>query len=259
MEIANYLQENLAYNNLEDFQKQQQENFKQLIEQYKEGAENFIVPVIDVLHRAKGIYQSVKGAVEDVKGKVEDVATKGEELMGKGEEVIGKSSSAIENDLSSSLRNIGNKYSSKLRENMFEMDPESSIADLSEGMNVIEKAQSMFRGGASTISNIAENVSKVAGNVGETIGNVAGNVVENVAKEGAESVAKVGAESVAKVAGESVAKVGAELGVGEALGALAPIADVALIGVGIYDLVKAFRTHAPAVIAQATPALQLGI
>ena len=234
MDISNYLQENLAYNNLEDFQKQQQDNFKELVEQYKEGATNFIVPVIDVLHRAKGVYQSIKGNIDNVVNEGEKAITN----------VSEKASSMVENDLSSSLRNIGNKYSNKLTQNMFEMDPESSIADLGEGMNVIEKAQSMFRSGVSSISNVAgdigetigENVSKVAGDIGETIG-----------------------ENVAKVAGENVAKVAGELGVGEALGALAPVADVALIGVGIYDLVKAFRTHAPAVIAQATPALQLGI
>jgi hypothetical protein len=246
MDVSNYLQENLAYNNLEDFQQQQQENFKQLIEQYKEGATNFIVPVIDVLHRAKGVYQAVKGTIGDVKAKVEEVANKGEEILGKGED-----SSVIENDISSSLRNIGNKYSNKLTQNMFEMDPETSIADLGEGMNIIEKAQSMFRGGVSSISNVASNVGET---VGETVGNIGETIGETVGK-----VAETAGENVAKVAGESVAKVGAELGVGEALGALAPVADVALIGVGIYDLVKAFRTHAPTVIAEASPALQLGI
>jgi hypothetical protein len=251
------------------------------------------LPAIELYKKGKELYKTFEEVSSNVEGKAGEVGEGllskvgniGENLLSKtgvGENLsqslgkisdvmnFSKTAPTIENDLSSSIRGIGSKLSSKMMDRAFERDPELDIADANQSASLIDRAGALFRGGENPISNIqnlGENlmskVSQIGENViskGSELAQTATNIGENVASKAAGL-----AETAGKVAETTadVAKAGeAASGLGELTGALSealgPLAIAGMAGAGIYDLVESFK-RTPTPQAYAAPALESGI
>lgn len=287
MDLLNYLQEEGSYQNLEDFQKEKIDEFKnKLLESRQEGISNLVLPAIELYKKGKELYKTFEEVSSNVEGKAGEVgegllskvANVGENLLSKsgvGENLgkisdimnISKTAPTVENDLSASIRGVGSRLSSKMMDRAFERDPELDIADANESANLIDRVGAFFRGGQNPVQNIGENlmskVSQIGENViskGSELAQTATNIGENVASKAAGL-----AETAGKVAETTadVAKAGeAASGLGELTGALSealgPLAIAGMAGAGIYDLVESFK-RTPTPQAYAAPALEVGV
>lgn len=260
MDVLNYLNENSAYQNAEEFQNQQQQQFKEYINQlsgqYKEAAENVVIPAIDLLSRAKGIYNKITSTGEKAVG---DVVKEGESVAGKvasqGEGILSDAVSAGkrlfnigESNIGEGInmvRGIGTKISNNMRANAFEVDPEESIANAGENMGMLDRVQSIFRNPSSVVSE-GENVAKGAGEAVSDVAKGASEAVSNVAKTAGEAVGEAVGTSIGSVVGEAIPVLG----------------EGFMIAQSIYDLIKGSEiTHTPPPIQQAyaTPIMEHGI
>jgi hypothetical protein len=264
MDVLNYLNENSAYQNAEEFQNQQQQQFKEYISQlsgqYRESAENVVLPAIDLLARGKQFYNKITSTAEKAVG---DVTKEAENIGGKvvseGENIVGNVISSgkqlfnvAESNIGEGInmvRGIGSKISNNMRQNAFEVDPEESIANAGENMGMFDRVQSIFRNPSSLVSQGEKTASSVAEDVGKTASSLAENVGET-----ASNVAKTVGETVAKTVGEGVGSVVSE--------AIPVLGEAFMIGQSIYDLIKGTEvshTPPPAVEGYATPILEHGI
>jgi phage-related protein len=249
MDVLNYLNENSQYQNAEDFQQQQQQQFKEYINQlsgqYKEAAENVVLPAVDLLARGKQFYNKITGGIESAAKEGESVVNKAisegggllDNALSVGRNVLNVAESNIGEGINM-VRGIGSKISNNMRQNAFDIDPEESIANAGENMGMLDKVQSIFRNPSSLVSEGEKTASSIAENVGKTASSVAENVGETVAKGVGEGVGSVISEAV-PVFGEAF-----------------------MIGQSIADLIKGTevsRTPPPAVEAFAAPALEHGI
>ena len=307
MDLINYLQEEGSYQNLEDFQQQKIEAFKNQLLQYREeGGESLLLPALELVRKGQELFKSgseaIKGLSEiagkgsgtgegllgnalDVgEGLLNKATGMGEGLLGKatgmGEGLLGKvgdlgkisdvmnfskMANTVENDLSASVRSIGGRLSNKMMTNAFERDPELDIADANQSAGLIDKFQSVFRGGQNPIESVSQNIGNIGENVAKTAEDIGGGLLGKASEMGSGLLGKVGeiSENVAKTAGEVGEGVSEGLGalgeVGGALGEmLGPLGIVAMAGSGIADLVESFR-KAPTPVAYEAPALEIGV
>ena len=261
MDVLNYDSAVSAFNNLEAFQNEKQEQFKQLVEQYKEGAGQVILPAIDLFRRGKEAYNKLTsekpataeekpataegeaGAVEGEGTETLDSLTSGAENLARN---IGSEVSNRLDNFTSSIRGIGNQLSDRMRTNAFERDPEAEIASGEDNMGILDRVQSVFRGG------VSEGENAVSGAVSSVKG-----AVSNAVSEGSEAVSGAGSEgaSVAEGVGTAVAE-----GVGTAVADAIPVVgELSMLGLGIYDFIKGETTKAPTIQAYAAPVLEKGI
>lgn len=228
MDVLNYENAVNAYNNLEAFQTEKQQQIRDLVQQYRQGAEQTILPAIELYQRGKSLYNKFtgetptsEGAITEGEGAVEGASNT---LGSLGENVMSEVSSRL-GQFSSSVRGIGNQLSDRMMSNAFERDPEAELASGEENMGIFDRAQSLFRGGVSDVASTAESatteaVSSAAEGVGAAIG-----------------------ESIGTIASEAVPVIG-ELG---------------MLGLGIYDFIKGETTKAPVIEAYAAPVLEKGV
>lgn len=258
MDVLNYDSAVNAYNNLQAFQSEKQEQLKQLVEQYKAGAEQVVLPAIDLFRRGRETYNrltnqaenivdegktAVEGAVEGAEGAVKGIASDTLGSLGSTAENVLSGVTSRLGDFSSSIRGIGNQLSERMRTNAFERDPEAEIASGEENMGILDKVQSVFRGGVSEASQGAESAISGATEAAST------------AVSGATEAATSAVSSVAEGVGTAVAE-----GVGSLVADVIPVAgELSMLGLGIYDFVKSETAKAPVVQAMATPILERGI
>jgi hypothetical protein len=133
-----------------------------------------------------------------------------------------------------------------MRTNAFERDPEAEIASGEDNMGILDRVQSVFRGG------VSEGENALSGAVSSVKG-----AVSNVVSEGTEAVsgAVEGATSAAEGVGAAVAE-----GIGAVVADAIPVVgELSMLGLGIYDFVKGETTKAPTIAAFASPVLEKGI
>jgi len=258
MDVLNYDNAVSAFNNLEAFQSEKQEQFKQMVQQYKEGAEQVILPAIDLFRRGREAYgkltsagenavtegeSAVSGAVEGAEGAVKGLASETlGALTSRAEGALSGVTSKL-GDFSSSIRGIGNQLSERMRTNAFERDPEAEIASGEENMGILDKVQSVFRGGVSEASQGAESAISGATEAASS------------AISGATEAATSAVSSVAEGVGTAVAE-----GVGSLVADAIPVVgELSMLGLGIYDFVKSETAKAPVIQAMATPIYEKGI
>lgn len=225
MDVLNFQNATQAYNNLEQYQSEKQQQIKELVQQYREGAEQAILPAIE-------LYQKGKNFLSSTPETPAAPASLPEAITENLPESLSSTVRNVADNFSSSIRNIGDNLATRMRTNAFERDPESDLASNDTNMSMFDRAQSLFRGGESSVSNVAENVasgvSNVAADVAETAGRTAASVI---------------GESIGTIASEAIPVVG-ELG---------------MLGLGIYDFVKSFSEKAPEAEAFAAPVFEKGI
>jgi phage-related protein len=246
MDVLNYDNAVSAFNNLGAFQAEKQQQLQDLVEQYKQGAEQVFLPALDLFRRGREAYNKVTTAGEDVASKAEggvESAVEGATSAAEGavEGVQGAVSGAVEGvqsalsstlgEFSSGIRSIGNQLSQRMQTNAFERDPESEIASGEDNMGVFDRIQSVFRGGVQE---------------GESLGNVAKSAVSE-GTEAATSAVEGVASSVAEGIGSFVAD------------AIPVVGELSMLGLGIYDFVKGETTKTPVVQALATPIFEKGV
>ena len=262
MDVLNYDSAVSAFNNLEAFHSEKQEQFKQLVEQYKEGAGQVILPAIDLFRRGKEAYNKITGekpataegekpaTAEGEAGAVEGEGTETLDSLTSGAENLARNigsevSSRIDN-FTSSIRGIGNQLSDRMRTNAFERDPEAEIASGEDNMGILDRVQSVFRGG------VSEGENAISGAVDSVKG-----AVSSAVSEGTDAVsgAVEGATSVTEGVGTAVAE-----GVGSLVADAIPVVgELSMLGLGIYDFIKGETTKAPTIAAFAAPVLEKGI
>jgi len=269
MDVLNYDNAVSAFNNLEAFQSEKQQQFKELVQQYKEGAEQVVLPAIDLFRRGKEAYgkltsagenavtegeSAVSGAVEGAEGAVRGLASETlGALTSRAEGALSGVTSRL-GEFSSSIRGIGNQLSERMRTNAFERDPEAEIASGEENMGILDRAQSLFRGG------ISEGENMVSSAINGVRGAVSGAVSEGTeaatsAVSGAAEAATGAVSSVAEGVGTAVAE-----GIGAVVADAIPVVgEIGMLGLGIYDFVKSFTEKPPPVQAFATPIFEKGI
>jgi phage-related protein len=250
MDVLNYDNAVSAFNNLGAFQAEKQQQLQDLVEQYKQGAEQVFLPALDLFRRGREAYNKVTNAGEDVASKAEggvESAVEGATSAAEGavegavEGVQSAVSGAVEGvqsalsstlgEFSSGIRSIGNQLSKRMQTNAFERDPESEISSGEDNMGVFDRIQSVFRGGVQE---------------GESLGTVAKSAVSEGA-EAATSAAEGVASSVAEGIGSFVAD------------AIPVVGELSMLGLGIYDFVKSETIKTPVVQAMATPILEKGV
>ena len=243
MDVLNYDNAVNAFNNLEAFQSEKQQQLKDLVETYRQGAEQAILPAIELYQRGKGLYNKLSSTAENVASKAEDAVTEGESALSSAVEGARGVASETLNSLtesamsgvtsrlgqfSSSVRGIGNQLSERMRTNAFERDPEAELASGEDNMGILDRAQSLFRGGVSE----------------------AGQGVEDAVSGATEAVSSA-AESVGTAVAEGVGSFVAD--------AIPVVGQLGMLGLGIYDFVKSVTEKAPVVQAFATPVLEKGV
>ena len=243
MDVLNFDNAVSAYNNLEAFQSEKQQQLKDLVETYRQGAEQAILPAIELYQRGKGLYNKLSSTAENVASKAEDAVTEGESALSSAVEGARGVASETLNSLtesamsgvtsrlgqfSSSVRGIGNQLSERMRTNAFERDPEAELASGEDNMGILDRAQSLFRGGVSE----------------------AGQGVEDAVSGATEAVSSA-AESVGTAVAEGVGSFVAD--------AIPVVGQLGMLGLGIYDFVKSVTEKAPVVQAFATPVLEKGV
>lgn len=245
MDVLNYDNAVSAFNNLEAFQSEKQQQLKDLVEQYREGAGQVVLPALDLFRRGYNKFTgeksvagkgegavagegegAVEGAVEGVEGAIKGV---GSELSEGVQSAISGVTSKL-GEFSSSVRGIGNQLSERMRTNAFERDPETEISSSEDNMSLFDKAQSLFRGGSSEASQGIEGAVEGA--------------VKGAVKTGGEAVGEAVGEGIGAIVGDAIPVIG-ELG---------------MLGLGVYDFVKSF-TEKPSAPLQgfAQPVLEKGI
>jgi len=256
MDVLNYDNAVSAFNNLEAFQSEKQQQFKEIVQQYKEGAEQVILPAIDLFRRGKEAYGKLTGE-KTAATEGESAASEGESAIsgavegveGLASETLGALTSSAQSafsgvtsqigDFASSIRGIGNQLSERMRTNAFERDPEAEIASGEENMGILDKVQSVFRGGVSEGENaVSSAVSGVRG------------AISGAVSEGTEAATSV-AEGVGTAVAEGIGAVVAD--------AIPVVGELSMLGLGIYDFVKGETAKAPVIQAFATPVLEKGI
>jgi hypothetical protein len=265
MDVLNFDNAVSAYNNLEAFQSEKQQQLKDLVETYRQGAEQALLPAIELYQRGKGLYNKLSSTAENVASKAEDAVTEGESALSSAVEGARGVASETLNSLtesamsgvtsrlgqfSSSVRGIGNQLSERMRTNAFERDPEAELASGEDNMGILDRAQSLFRGGVSEASQGVEStMSGVRGGISDAISGA------TEAAQGAVSGATEAVSSAAESVGTAVAE-----GVGSFVADAIPVVgQLGMLGLGIYDFVKSVTEKAPVVQAFATPIFEKGV
>lgn len=265
MDVLNYDNAVNAFNNLEAFQSEKQQQLKDLVQQYREGAEQAILPTIELYQRGKALYNKISSTAENVASKAEDAVTEGESVLSSAVEgargVASETLSSLTEgaisgvtsrlgQFSSSIRGIGNQLSDRMRTNAFERDPEAELAGGEENMSILDRAQSLFRGGVSEAGQGVESaVSGIKGGISGAISE--GSEAIQGAVSGATEAASAVGEGVATAVGETVGAIAAE--------AIPVVGEIGMLGLGIYDFVKSFTEKPPTVQAFAAPVLEKGV
>jgi hypothetical protein len=295
MDVLNYLQENNVYQNFNDFQDQKQEEFKQLMEGYKEQGFNLLIPGIDLLRRGKEVITKLTGEGEKVVGKVAGKAEGGIEegistIKGLASKALGiedtttqglKTATQGVEEATQGIKSIGKSIFESGADwlNNTVHGVQSAVSNVenigkSVAENVGETTSSLikgFQGTAETASSAMKNLSsyepsselnqvsmnKFLSSAPKSEGGYElGNIGENVGKE----VSQVG-ETVGETVGSTLASTAKAVGsaVGSAFEVLGPIGELASIGMSLYDLIKGETTHAPPVMVEAAPVLERGV
>ena len=240
MDVLNFDNAVSAYNNLEAFQSEKQQQLKDLVETYRQGAEQALLPAIELYQRGKGLYNKLSSTAENIAATGEDAVTSAvegatdlgsETLSSLTEGAISGVTSRL-GQFSSSIRGIGNQLSQRMQTNAFERDPEAELASGEDNMGILDRAQSLFRGGVSEATQGAE-------------GAVRGAV------SGATEAVSGAAEGVAAAVGETVGAIAAE--------AIPVVGEIGMLSLGVYEFAKSFTEKAPVVQAFATPVFEKGV
>lgn len=265
MDVLNYDNAVSAFNNLEAFQSEKQQQLKDLVQQYREGAEQAILPAIELYQRGKGLYNKLSSTAENVASKAEDAVTEGENALSSavesatdlGSETLSSlTEGAISGvtsrlgQFSSSIRGIGNQLSQRMQTNAFERDPEAELAGGEENMGIFDRAQSLFRGGVSEASqSIESTMSGVRGGISDAISGA--TEAAQGAVSGATEAATGAAEGVAAAVGETVGAIAAD--------AIPVVGELSMLALGVFDFAKSFTEKPPTIQAFAAPVLEKGI
>ena len=240
MDVLNFDNAVSAYNNLEAFQSEKQQQLKDLVETYRQGAEQALLPAIELYQRGKGLYNKLSSTAENIAATGEDAVTSAvegatdlgsETLSSLTEGAISGVTSRL-GQFSSSIRGIGNQLSQRMQTNAFERDPEAELASGEDNMGILDRAQSLFRGGVSEATQGAE-------------GAVRGAV------SGATEAVSGAAEGVAAAVGETVGAIAAE--------SIPLVGEIGMLSLGVYEFAKSFTEKAPVVQAFATPVFEKGV
>lgn len=262
-DILNFMNENSIFQSLLAGQNQEQEDYKNQIEELdtqKVMARIEAIPIAgEFFSKVKGLYGKISDFADNVESNVESLTS------GAGETIMNPASL---------LDGIGNKISSRMNTSAFERDPEADFIGESESGGLIDSLQSMFRGGipvpesvSNAISNVQNTVSGAVENVQSTVsGAISGaettisnglgtveNTVSNVSNAASElpTTIETGASSALEAgAGAIEGASGAIEGATEALSGVLDIASSALgplaLGAGLaMDLYDAFRKPPP--------------
>ena len=254
MDVLNFDNAVSAYNNLEAFQSEKQQQLKDLVETYRQGAEQALLPAIELYQRGKGLYNKLSTTAEDAVTEGQSALTSAvqgardlgsETLSSLTEGAISGVTSRL-GQFSSSIRGIGNQLSQRMQTNAFERDPEAELASGEDNMGILDRAQSLFRGG------VSEGENAISGAVSSVRGAVSGAVSgATEAVSGATEAASAAGEGVAAAVGETIGAVAAE--------AIPVVGELSMLALGVYDFAKSFTEKAPVVQAFATPVFEKGV
>jgi hypothetical protein len=204
MDLSNYLSENQIFQNLKDFQTEQEQNISNTKNEYLQSASELAYPIIEGVSK-----------ITEVAGKVGDIISKGSSMLNEGKNIV---------------ENFTNG-SQELQ--TFNKIVKPSVIETPENIGGFNNIQSMFRGNQPTVdpydvSAITETETGVTSdleNIGETISSTVSKGIDSVASD----IGKTAASAVEDVA---------ELGLGDVLGVAGGLFT---LGIGIYDTVKAFE------------------
>lgn len=238
--------------------------------------------------KAMDLYTKGSEAVSKFKAageKLDIAATKAEEEGGDifktiGSNIAGKISGAVEtkltgavNDLrgviktripsldelssgaSSNISKIGSNMSKKMQMNEFERDPESELSSLNENRGLVNSVRSIFReSGEKTLTGargLAQEGMETAAKVGQ-------EAVSEVASKASSIAAEVGSKAAA-AAGEAAAEAVGEGVAGAVSEAIPVVGELAMVGMGIYDIFKGTHEKTPIQTMMARPVYNAGL
>lgn len=250
MDINNFLNENNIYQNLKDFQTQQQENIKSIKDEYLKNLSELSFPIIEGFgelqkfgSKIAGTYQKASKAVQDVKSNVENI----------GENIKSKASD-IQTELKTTSDNLTNKFKDVMNTNL---EPENLLNQNSENMAGFQRVQNMYnevKNNPYDIKSITESdfgLPSIEPGAEVEMANLGASLGEGL-ETGVSEVASV-ASDISKGALSALSDV-AEVGLGDILG---PVGGLFSVGLGIYDAVKAFEPSTiPQTIIGANPSLE---
>jgi hypothetical protein len=163
------------------------------------------------------------------------------------------SSNAISN-----VSKIGANMSKRLQMSEFERDPESELASLNENRGLVDNVRSIFRSTGEKISSTAEEGMTGARGIAQEGMAAAKNIGEEAASQIGSKVSSIAGEIGAK-AGEIAAEAIGETAVGAISEAVPVVGELALVGMGIYDLFHGFHAKPTPVSMMARPVYNAGL
>ena len=170
----------------------------------------------------------------------------------------------ISSSASSNVSKIGSNMSKKMQMNEFERDPESDLSSLTENKSLVDSVRSIFRNSGEKISTPLD--------AEESVGSVRG-----IAQEGMQQAAKIGQEATSEITskasslaseiGSKAAETAAEAAteaVGEGVAtavseAIPVVGELAMVGMGIYDIFKGTHDKPTPVPMMARPVYNAGL
>jgi len=167
------------------------------------------------------------------------------------------SSNAISN-----VSKIGANMSKRLQMSEFERDPESEMASLNENRGLVDNVRSIFRSTGEKITSTAEEGMTGARGIPNSM-NIDGmmaarNIGEETASQIGSKVSSMAGEIGAK-AGEVAAEAIGETAVGAISEAVPVVGELAMVGMGIYDLFHGFHAKPTPVSMMARPVYNAGL
>jgi hypothetical protein len=241
MDIPNFLQENQAFQNLQEFRQQQEDSLKNIKDEFLQSAGELVFPIVETLP------------------KIAEVATK---LFSTGQSAIEKLQNVSENigdtfnDATKmaqvELNGINGRLTNRLKDVFSNnIDPNDIMSENQENIAGFNKIQSLFKSSqpdvnpyeagavsetelSSPVSAMSTELSNIGSSISSSIEDTTTNIVGNVADAASNIASNVG-----KSIGEGVAGVAEDVAAGLGLSdILGPAAGLFSIGLGIYDLVK---------------------
>jgi hypothetical protein len=196
---------------------------------------------------SSGIESRITGAVNDLRGVLKGRISSLDE---------------ISSNASSNVSKIGTNMSKRMQMNEFERDPESEIGALNENKGLVNSVRSIFResgeratttaqesmqGARGMVQEGAAEALKVGQETAAEIGSKASTMAAEVGSKAAEAVGEAAAEAV----GEGVAGAVSE--------AIPVVGELAMVGMGIYDIFKGSHEKTPVQAMMARPVYNAGL
>lgn len=241
-DITNFLQENQAFQNLKDFQASQQENLKNIKENYLNQASEMVLPITETIP------------------KVIDFGTKllstGQQAIKTGQNVLesvtNKAGNTFDN-IQNELKNINSRFSNRMQD-VFSgnQQPEDILNENTTNLEGFNKIQSLFKSNMPEINPydqeaISESVSKALPELGtETELSNLGGTIEQGFSDIAGGLASKLSSGISNIVGKTAGSVGEDIAsvagtVAEDVGLTDLLGPVGLLisgGIAIHDLIK---------------------